>query len=540
VSNSDRRNDQGSRTQDDIIERLWNIDDLSALDFQARADDGPAGLVTLSYLKAAVKRRWRLWCGLALVGLVLGAGTYKALPVPYTATASVLLRNGPTEDATQQIDTDAALAQSDAVASGVVKQLGLTESAPSFRSSYTITIVTDQMLTFTANSSSAADAVNHVAAIANYFLEVRSQYALIQEQQQAAQLDEEVAQAQADLDSINAKIAQTSQPGQQLRDDQNNAQNSLNSLENYAAGAKAQFETATKAMIKSSQIINAAAVQKRSRIRRPAEYVVGGLIGGLVLGLAIVVISAITSDRLRRRGDVADILKLPVGLSVGPVRRRRFSLGKGASRPEANARRVTAYLRSKVSKGGGAGALAIVAVDNAGEVAGIFARLVKSFAADGLDVVAADLSQGAPAARLLGVAEPGVRQVDGGNVNVVVAVPVEDDIAPEGPIHYGEANPPQSEWTRSVAAACSPGRVVLTFCDADPSTGLDHLATWAKDATVLVTAGRSSVARLRGAGEILRMAGFQLASVVLVGGDKTDETIGSADRKELPLSIERG
>ena len=41
---------------------------------------------------------------------------------------------------------------------------------------------------------------------------------------------------------------------------------------------------------------------------------------GLVLGLGIVIVRALVSDRLRRRDDVAHALGAPVNLSVGSVR----------------------------------------------------------------------------------------------------------------------------------------------------------------------------------------------------------------------------
>jgi hypothetical protein len=43
---------------------------------------------------------------------------------------------------------------------------------------------------------------------------------------------------------------------------------------------------------------------------------------------------------------------------------------------------------------------------------------------------------------------------------------------------------------------------------------------------VVVTAGRSSWARINAVGEMIRLAGTSVASAVLVGADKTDESLG--------------
>jgi hypothetical protein len=60
----------------------------------------------------------------------------------------------------------------------------------------------------------------------------------------------------------------------------------------------------------------------------------------------------------------------------------------------------------------------------------------------------------------------------------------------------------------------------------DPSLASDHLQTWARDAVVVVTAGRSSWTKIHAVGELIRLAGTRLVCAVLVGADKTDESLG--------------
>ena len=42
---------------------------------------------------------------------------------------------------------------------------------------------------------------------------------------------------------------------------------------------------------------------------------------GLVIGMVIVIVRALVSDRLRRRDDIAEAIGAPVKLSIGPDRR---------------------------------------------------------------------------------------------------------------------------------------------------------------------------------------------------------------------------
>jgi hypothetical protein len=67
---------------------------------------------------------------------------------------------------------------------------------------------------------------------------------------------------------------------------------------------------------------------------------------------------------------------------------------------------------------------------------------------------------------------------------------------------------------------------VLTLIPLDPSVGGDHLATWAADAVVVVTAARSSWTKIHAIGEMVRLSGTRLALALLIGADKTDESLG--------------
>ena len=74
--------------------------------------------------------------------------------------------------------------------------------------------------------------------------------------------------------------------------------------------------------------------------------------------------------------------------------------------------------------------------------------------------------------------------------------------------------------------------LLLTLATLDPALGGDHLATWATNAVVVVSAGQSSAERIHGVGEMIRLAGMRLDSVVLIGADKSDESLGLTPRPE--------
>ncbi len=79
--------------------------------------------------------------------------------------------------------------------------------------------------------------------------------------------------------------------------------------------------------------------------------------------------------------------------------------------------------------------------------------------------------------------------------------------------------------------------LLLTLATLDPAIGGDHLGTWGTNAVVVVSAGQSSAERVHGVGEMIRLAGMRLDSVVLIGADKNDESIGLMRRTDEQAGI---
>ena len=81
--------------------------------------------------------------------------------------------------------------------------------------------------------------------------------------------------------------------------------------------------------------------------------------------------------------------------------------------------------------------------------------------------------------------------------------------------------------------ACASADLLVTLVTLDPSLGAELLLpTWAASAVVVVTAGQSSWARINAVGEMIRLAGTSVTSAVLVGADKSDESLGTAQRPD--------
>ena len=501
------------------------------------------GLVSLGYLAAAVRRRRRMWVALAVIGLIL-AGLYAvAFPHKPQATVSVLLVDDSSQNPADEAATDVALATSLPVATAAVHQLGLSQSPSSFAHTYSAVATTTQVVTITASGANSAAAVKSASAVADQFLNFRAQYEQTQLTQTEAQLSQQVTAAQQKLDSINSQLKQAqAEPAgaartaslKTLSAQQSAAQAGLTTVQNYAAQTQATAQTLAQQMGQGSRVLNQAQPTAHSTLKNVILYGVGGLIGGLVVGLAIAAVGAIVSDRLRRRDDIAYAFGAPVRLSVGPLRAGRLQLPGRSAVQQRDESRVLDHLRNAVpGSSKGPASLAVVAVDDPESVARIVVALASAKAAGGATVVLADLSGGAYAARLLGFDGPedtgGLRIGAAGDpdAQITVVLPGADQVALVGPLQSHASPEGCAQPDKSVAEACTGADLVLSVVSLDPAFGAGHLGTWATDAVAVVTAGQSTSVRMHAAGEMVRLAGTRLGSVVVTSADAADESLGS-------------
>jgi capsular polysaccharide biosynthesis protein len=499
--------------------------------------EAPTGLVSLAFLKAAIRRSASFCYLFALIGLLIGCAFYKEFPAPYKATTSVLVTYGPYEGGAGASLDNQAIAQTRSVATLAIHTLGLHQDPNSFLNMYKVTVVGNRLLQVTFTAPSASEAVHGANAVASAFLQLRAGQLNHAQEQMAASLKQQISQAQQNVNSIKTQISEVSaQPSSAAQQSQltslqgqlTSANTALTNLQQAFNVNQATNAPATGAAIKGSQVLDTGALLPRSHLRSLVLYPGAGLIAGAAAGIAIVIIRAILSDRVRRRNEVADALGTSVKLSTGPLRRNwrlMISRRRRADR-EARIRRVAAHFAGAMPENvGGAAALAVVAVDDPEASALPVVSFATSCAEQGQGVVLADLTDGACAARMLGVDQPGVGVVEGVHARLTVALPEPDDVTPTGPLAHMPAGHP-SPFAEAVSAACAEADVLLTVVSLHPWLGGEHLPSWATDAVAIVTAGRSSWTRINAVGEMIRLSGTRLVSAVLIGSDTTDESLG--------------
>lgn len=536
MSESDQTVARSAGSHDDLLERFWALDELAAS--KRPTIDVTSGLVSLRFIWSALRRRVRVLIACTLLGLLVGSALYVKFPPARHATVTVLLVDSPTQDPSIEVQSDMALAASTTVAENAVKQLGLQVSPASFLGSYTVTELSYQVLQINLNAPTSQQAVQAVGVVAQQFLAFRAKYTEDQFAQQEEQINSEVTQAKQKLASINSQIDQTTNPSKlaALQDGQKAAENALAQIQQYATGNIAVSQTAQANMISGSQVLDSPAAQKLSKTKGAPLYVGGGLLGGLALGIAIVAIGAVTSDRLRRRGDIAYTFRAPVRLSVGPLRTRRWpGLGRAATARKRDMRRVVEYLNSTIPGASrGPAGLAIAAVDDVKTTAEVVVSLALDNAGRGKRIMLADLSEARLVARSFRVAGPGIHRVERNGESLVLVVPNPDDVVSIGPLSGHASAEGYAQADEHLVAEAESVDLVLTLITLNPLVDSAYLATWATDVVAMVTTGRSSAAGINAAAELIRLAGIRLDSVVLVDSDKEDDSLGVLTAADFP------
>ncbi len=498
-------------------------------------DTPPPPLASLHYLRSALRRRRRTWVGLAIVGLVLGIAYSVLRPPASVATTSLMLVHEQGTDPAQAMATDVSILRTRTVAAHVVGDLGLTMTPEDFQSTITVVPVTSDVLALSVEAPDNTAAMARVRALSDAYLSFRAEQvqaqsnALIEgNRQRIAQLQGQAEQLSKQYDALSAGGAGGQQRAADVLTQRSQVVAQISTLQQ--TNQSTALDTST--LVSASHVLDAPSLVPVSPLKAFLLPAASGLIGGAGLGVGIVLLGALTSTRLRTREEVAVAVGAPVRMSVAEVRGpwRWLRLGSGRDTAARNLDLLVHGLGSAcVRQGGRPVRLAVGTLDGSRDVELLVATLGVRLSLAGRSVLLVDLSergrlekavsqaidrecrQGSPAAA------PTVFRPEG--VPALARGPLDRRTHPAtGP---GDEGALRSAWDSA--------DVVLLLADVDPSVGVDELATWAHRMVLVVRSGHSSVERLRTTGELVRSAGLELSHVLLVGADRSDETLGSPD-----------
>jgi capsular polysaccharide biosynthesis protein len=496
----------------------WTGTPYTMQEVEDPAHDG-APVISIRSLKSALRRRRRLWVTTAIVGLLLGATLHVILPSKVVSISQLYLVQ-PSGGAPGQAMTDAVgLLQTQAVADRAVSILHGNGVHVNVVSPYKGTAVSPSIMAIKVSAPSAAVSVTENDALAAAFLAVRSSVLNQQTQVQVngleSQIDALKSQIQQLTGQINALPASTASTGL--------VANQRNDLVNQRASANGQIvqllsqagqDELTQAQIsQGSRVLDAAVVPHASKKKVIIRDALTGLVAGSALGMIIVILTDLLSDRLRRRGEVAATLGAPVELSVGHLPSPRWfaraRMQRALKHPGSRLLMVERRLRDHLESASITG-LSLIEIEAAKPAALALATLTLSLASEGKRVMIVDAAEGRPLAALL----------------------VGDDAVPEGAtvsicdqevtLLVAPDDPAQVAWMDSPDDA----DVILTLATVDPALGAEHFSTWVSDVVVMVRAGGASAVQIDAVGQLLRQSLIGVWSAILIDADPDDVSAG--------------
>ncbi len=473
-------------------------------------DDGQ--LVGVPALMAALRRRRGFCASMAAAGflasLVLGA----AFPVPYTGTVTVMVGHPSGTDPTRNVLTDVELAKTLAVAEGASKDLGGAVSADALRATLRSEALSTELVALKVDGPSAAEAARRAEAVGESFVAFRRDQLGQQWAAASAAIDRRQVALNEELAALDARIAVLAGPDSttsrniaglaELQAHQLTLASQIGALSQQAEAGRFDAQTTDV----RTRLVGSGHAPARPLARTTALNILAGILLGFTGAAAWVIVGAIVSDRVRSRAEVSVALGAPVAVSV----RARSALRRSDA-PANPLARVVRHLGAVLAAPGPDGRrLLVLAVDRVGPVADAVAALARELAADGRSLLLVDVSGEGRFPEVLGV-EPGAVVTAGGDPAATVIL-----------LGSSALRHPDVETLPS------PADTVLVLATLDPAVGAHHLAHWATKTVAVVTAGRSTATWLHSVTEMVVDAGLVLDSVVLLGADPHDRSVGRA------------
>ena len=513
----------------------WFDDDDGLFADETTTSFPPDALVTYRFLRDAIRRHMRIWLVLAIIGLAGGITAAVALPTASVSSARLLLTHRDGEDPTKAMATDASLATTRTVAERTIEFLKLPETPDDLLKEYTVAPLTDRVLEIKVGAKTSEDATRLATAVAQIYLIFRKEQIALQ----GAPLGRDLVTAQNEETAAEQAVVAAGDNPNELKHP-----TSPEAIKLGAARDKLQYvrqqlldEQVAASKMNSSRMLDQAAPVLVSAKRTLAIKAMTGLIAGLFIGLGFVVVRALVSDRAWKRQDIARSLGARVRLSTGrPPRWRLWPFPKrlrASQQQNPEIKLMVQHLDQRIIwTKRPTPSLAVVSVDDVKACALAVASLAVSYSTEGRHVLAADLTGTGLLAATLGVKTPGTHesQFSEPGKRLDVFLPDPDNGPAEGCyLRLGDNNRPGGSGDIALDAAWDVADVVLTLATLTPALGAEHLGSWASRAAVVVTAGRSTTAKIQATGEMLRLAGLQIDTAVVLRADRTDEGVGIAE-----------
>ncbi|MEV8021460.1 Wzz/FepE/Etk N-terminal domain-containing protein [Streptomyces sp. NPDC086554] len=270
-------------------------------------------LFDLQALVVSVRRRRRLWCSLALLGLLVGVAVAVLLPPPPSARTKVLVAHAEDQpnDMGTLIRTDVAVLGTTRIADEALRSLKSSQAPEDFMQEYRGTGLTNNLLQIDVTGDSDADAVARAEALADAFVADHVRRMRETAKAEAKALLDQRDRMRGELAEVNKEIGDRSPETESDPKESASVETlfarraELNSRIADFDQRAAEARTGTPKVIAGTQIVDAARPVQHSLPKAAATNAAIGLVLGLVLGLALAAIRTVVADRPVLRRDIA-------------------------------------------------------------------------------------------------------------------------------------------------------------------------------------------------------------------------------------------
>jgi capsular polysaccharide biosynthesis protein len=511
------------------LTEAWDVPDVAPEDSANQARP-LAALVSFHYLRAAVRRRRRVFVLLALLGVLLGVAFLVANPAPRTATTTLRLTHQDGVDPSGAIATDISLMTTRTVAEQTTSALGLTMSPEDLINSVkAVPSGSPEILQLNMSAPTEAEAVRRLDRFTKDYLGFRANQISAQSevkikdykgqikalQAQARMLRQRIEDLTASGDTGSSRLTDTATELEQIN-------NKIDSLQTAVDDETLRQET----IVLTSRVIDPAAPMSSGGLRRVVLVLASGLIGGLAIGFGVVVLGALLSDRLWLRIEVASALNAPVlgsARRIAPLSRvlrivRFLPRVKAAdARRAVDRQRMARAIEQAMPEPGRRQSLAVVCLGNSDEMRFGMVAAAAALQHHGRPTTIVDLTQAGRVASAVARSADATMEWTPEVFRPRVIPSLTKD-----PSYIDSA-----DW-EDVALAKGRSGVTLILADLDPAVGVDHLTAWTDRAIVAVTGGKSSAELVRTAGDLVRSVGLHLRGAVVLRAVRDDMSSGIA------------
>ena len=187
-----------------MTQARWDASDFD--DEQTRPERPIPTMVSLHFLRSALRRRWLVCVLAAVLGLLAAATFLAASPVSHPAKATLVLAHDPEADPSLAMATDVSLLRTRTVAAKTITSLGLTMTPDEFLKSVTAAPVSSELLALTLTAPSDAEAARRLTALTSIYLDFRAEQLSMQSNVLVSGMQERIKKLRNDVANLSRLI----------------------------------------------------------------------------------------------------------------------------------------------------------------------------------------------------------------------------------------------------------------------------------------------------------------------------------------------